>query len=111
MLKTTHTEHGFARVDFTDEYGESCSIQKSSLATEDAIWFGVDKVKPKILSRDAAAMGRMDLLDAGPERFNGWVDWPIPKDVSLACRMHLTRAQVLELLPILQHFAREGELP
>lgn len=32
------TERGFFRVDFDDRYGERCSIQKSSLATEDAIF-------------------------------------------------------------------------
>lgn len=36
------TPRGFARLDFTDRYGQACSIQKSSLATEDAIWLGCD---------------------------------------------------------------------
>lgn len=36
------TERGFARVDFIDLYGESCSLQESSLATQDAIWLGCD---------------------------------------------------------------------
>lgn len=35
------TERGFAVYEFTDRYGQGCSLQKSSLASEDAIWFGV----------------------------------------------------------------------
>jgi hypothetical protein len=37
------TLRGFARADFCDLSGSACSIQKSSLVTPDAIWFGVDK--------------------------------------------------------------------
>jgi len=41
-LKNTKTNRGFAVVEFIDRYGVPSSIQKSSLATEDAIWFGID---------------------------------------------------------------------
>ena len=41
MLKLRRTERGFARADFEDLYGSKCSIQQSSLATDDAIWLGV----------------------------------------------------------------------
>ena len=37
------TSRGFARGNFTDRYEAQCSIQDSSLATEGAIWLGVDK--------------------------------------------------------------------
>lgn len=37
------TDRGFVRADFVDKYGSQCSLQKSSLATEDAIWLGVHK--------------------------------------------------------------------
>lgn len=69
---------GFTRYTFEDRYGSECSLQKSSLATEDAIWLGVDK------SFDSK------------ERVSN--------------RMHLTREQVAELLPQLQHFVETGEL-
>ena len=36
------TERGFAIINFEDRYDFKCSLQKSSLATEDCIWFGVD---------------------------------------------------------------------
>lgn len=41
-MKVEQTSRGFGLVNFTDKYDQSCSLQKSSLATEDCIWFGVD---------------------------------------------------------------------
>lgn len=43
----TRTERGFAISSFTDRYGAQCSLQKSSLAFEEAIWLGVDEVEGK----------------------------------------------------------------
>jgi hypothetical protein len=62
-MKFRFTERRFARFDFIDRYGEECAIQDSSLASEAAIWLGVNDN-----------------------------------------RMHLTREQVAELVPILQRF-------
>ena len=62
-MKFRCTERRFARFDFIDRYGEECAIQDSSLASEAAIWLGVNDN-----------------------------------------RMHLTREQVAELVPILQRF-------
>ena len=36
------TQRGFKIHEFTDRYDNQCSIQESSLATEAAIWLGVD---------------------------------------------------------------------
>jgi hypothetical protein len=36
------TARGFRIGTFRDRYGQACSIQESSLATEDAIWLGPD---------------------------------------------------------------------
>jgi hypothetical protein len=44
------------------------------------------------------------------ENDNGWVDFEIPKEVILSTRMHLTRKQVKELLPILRQFVKTGYL-
>jgi len=82
-----------------DRYGAECSIQKSSLATENAIWFGVDDADPKIMASKTKEGG------------TGWISYYIPEDVLLSTRMHLTQMQVQELLPILQTFAETGELP
>ena len=42
-IDITKTERGFAIGSFMDRYGHSCSIQKSSLASEDCIWLGQDE--------------------------------------------------------------------
>ncbi len=43
MSDLRHTQRGFVRGDFTDRYGQKCSIQKSSLAfSDECIWLGVD---------------------------------------------------------------------
>lgn len=41
-MRETKTERGFRIVRFFDRYDFACSLQESSLATEYAIWLGVD---------------------------------------------------------------------
>jgi hypothetical protein len=107
-IKMKKTQRGFAFGKFIDRYDNECSIQKSSLAFEDCIWLGLDNANPQIMSRDAIRMGlRKPTFD---ENDNGWVKYDIPKEVSLNTRMHLTRKQVKELLPLLQKFVETGEL-
>lgn len=36
------TERGFSLFEFTDRYGQKCSLQESSLAEEACAWCGVD---------------------------------------------------------------------
>jgi hypothetical protein len=98
-LKKGFTDRGFGIIEFMDKYGVGCSIQESSLATENAIWFGVDDANPKILASKTKEGG------------TGYVPYCIPEDVFLTTRMHLTQQQVKELLPVLQIFAETGELP
>jgi hypothetical protein len=104
-MKTTTTGRGFALIEFTDYYDEKCTLQKSSLATEDAIWLGIDDPKPQVMASQAGQVG------VKTNETCGWVPYPIPKGVSISTRMHLTRAQVKELLPVLRHFVKTGELP
>lgn len=92
------TNRGFRVVEFHDRYDAKCSIQQSSLATEEAIWFGVDNPEPKIMASKT------------PQGGTGWVPYPISDDVLINTRMHLTREQVKALLPILQHFVATGSL-
>ena len=98
------THRGFAYSEFIDRYGVKCSIQKSSLATDDAIWLGVDDASPKILASKAVELG------IKTDETTGWVSYPIPKDVMLTTRMHLTQEMVRDLLPALQRFVDTGEL-
>lgn len=105
MFSPTRTLRGFTYASFEDRYGAKCSIQKSSLAFEEAIWFGVDDPDPQIMAVDAPKYG------VHTAAVNGWVKYPIPDEVSLTTRMHLTQEQVQQILPVLQHFAETGELP
>lgn len=105
MIKLETTSRGFALGTFRDRGGHECSIQKSSLATEDAIWLGVNDAEPKIMASQAAEHG------VETTETYGWVPFPIPKAVLLTTRMDLTREQVANLLPVLQYFVDTGELP
>jgi hypothetical protein len=98
-------QRGFRTGTFTDRYGEKCSIQKSSLATEDAIWLGIDDAKPRILCSDAVRLGIAEI--GNPV---GWMPFAVPEEVLFSTRMHLTQEQVKELLPILQKFVETGEI-
>lgn len=77
FVRISITPRGFCFIGFTDLYGSECSVQESSLAGIEAIWFGVDK------------------------------DFETGKGY----RMHLSREQVRELIPILEMFVYEGILP
>lgn len=98
-MKLKITERGFGIYEFTDRYGCKCSLQKSSLATEDAIWLGSNDLNIKEFIA-----------------YKGWI--PRPEfDVHTmehhyigSNRMHLTQDMVKELLPILQRFAETGEI-
>lgn len=103
-MELSITERGFPIAEFVDRYGAKCSIQKSSLAFENCIWLGVDNADPKIMASGARRMG------IETEEQNGWVPYPIPKEVLLTTRMHLTVDQVRELLPLLNNFVKRGEL-
>ena len=91
-MKFGKTARGFSIIDFKDRYDVECNIQESSLATDDAIWIGCANPEPKIMSD------------------KGWVPYKIPEYVLINTRMHLTRRQVKELLPILANFVETGDV-
>jgi len=97
-METKKTVRGFDLATFTDLYGEKCRLQKSSLATKDAVWLGIDDLKVKILASRLA-----------PE-LTGWVDLPLPEQVHIVGRMHLDRDMAGTLAQALQHFADTGEI-
>ena len=90
MIKT---KRGFDLMEFNDRYNKKCSLQKSSLASEDCIWLGIDDANPRILV----------------EGF-GWQKIEADKDILYDTRMHLTREQVKDLLPVLTKFVETGEI-
>ena len=100
-----HTNRGFRFYEFEDRNGYNCTIQKSSAATEDSIWLGLESASPQALHGDATKLG------VKHDKTCGWVDFPIPEEVSLNTRMHLTQDQAKELGKMLLHFAESGELP
>jgi hypothetical protein len=85
------TNRGFDFTEFKDRNDNECSLQKSSIATEDCIWLGVSDPKVQVCD-------------------NGWRDVELPEGTLISSRMHLTREQVKELLPYLQKFVETGEL-
>ena len=97
-MEMKNTERGFAIAHFEDRNGVKCSIQKSSLATEDCIWLGADDIGLKKF-----------------KAYEGWSDVPLPfsheEHYVANNRMHLTQEQVKALLPALRYFAKHGELP
>ncbi len=104
-MKIEPNERGFLFGNFLDLYGSKCSIQESSLATDDCIWLGIDDPDPKIM---ASKVGQIN-----PEtgEVSGWVKFHIPEDVLIHTRMHLNREQVAALIPTLQYFVDNGRLP
>jgi hypothetical protein len=79
---------GTLRGMFKDCQSQRCSISRSSSA--DAIWLGLAEPQPCFMTDQ------------------GWIDYPLPEAVQNNARMHLSRNQVAELLPILQLFVDEG---
>jgi hypothetical protein len=93
MFTTRTTERGFSYIEFYDDYGVGCSLQKSSSADYNKIWLGCNDACPKVLSK------------------TGWVSVEMPDGYIANTRMHLTQEQVAKLIPILEHFVKTGELP
>ena len=104
QIKMTKTERGFPLGKFEDLYSQKCSIQQSSLATENALWLGLDDAEPRVMASKAAENG------VETKKTTGWVDYPIPKDVLLSTRMHLSVSDVEKLVEELQHWLKTGEL-
>ena len=69
-----------------------------AMMTPDSVWIGVDDADPRILASRVQ------------EGATGWVKYPMPDDVLMTTRMHLTRDQVENILPILKRFVETGEI-
>lgn len=57
-----------------------------------------------ILASDAWSLGMYT------NETSGWVPYRIPEEVNINTRMHLSREQVRDILPILQKFVETGDL-
>lgn len=110
-MRKRKTQRGFAIIEFKDEYGVPCSLQKSSAATIDCIWLGCAEIGLKTF----VPYGFED-----PKRGESWKSHtddeikaafgPNVTEINTNTRMHLTRKQVKALLPHLQKFVETGEL-
>lgn len=76
-IQINKTSRGFSVGKFTDLYGIECSIQKSSLATTDAIWLGVTNIEAKVLHGDAKRLGIQTEITCG------WVSYPYQQKLML----------------------------
>jgi hypothetical protein len=102
------TGRGFAIVQFTDAYGDKCSLQQSSAIGDDDpgfIWLGVDDGHPQVLKSQATALG----LELPTGEVSGWMPYPIPEEVVISTRMHLSRDQVAGLVDRLQAWIKTGD--
>ena len=101
------TSRGFEIIKFRDRYDVPCSLQMSSLADFEqpgisAVWIGTDTAQPKVMAREAAQVG------VKTTETTGWVDYPIPDQVSLNTRAHMDRTQVKALIDHLQAWLENG---
>lgn len=103
-MRIGKTQRGFDIAKFIDVNGHTCSIQKSSVATDALIWLGVDTPNPQVLHTDAKRLG------IETDATEGWIPYPLPDEVHVSTRMHLNRQQVAYLIPALQRFVDTGEL-
>lgn len=114
-MKNAPTSRGFGRIEFDDAYGHGCSLQQSSAIDMDSedgldrpgssyVWLGLNDANPQVLCSQAESMGLKR------ERDVGWQPYPIPDDVNLWTRMHLSRDNVRDLIGRLQHWLDTGEV-
>ena len=97
-MKKSKTGRGFAIIEFEDCYGVECSIQKSSSASEDRIWFGANELGLKVMT-PYAGWNEVDVTDmVGTDQ---WI---------ANTRMHLNQEQCKELIEVLQRFVETGEI-
>lgn len=95
MIDWKNTDRGFERGEFDDRYGEKCSIQKSSLAHEDAIWLGRNSLYRMHLTQDMVAallpslnlfVETGELFDDGPPNWGGGAGERVPVTLQYANR-------------------------
>ena len=91
-MQLGQTSRGVNIVKFRDMNDERCSLQESSEMGEPSIWLGVDRPNAQYL------------------KDGKWQNFPIPSDVFLTGRMHLTQEQVKELLIYLERFLYVGRI-
>lgn len=106
FFEQTTTKRGFIKLLFKDSYDNLCSLQESSNAEDDFIWLGIEDAEPLIMEQDAAKLG----LISKDRPTAGWMKYPIPEEVLLHTRMHLSKEQAIILGLKLLHFGTSGNI-
>jgi hypothetical protein len=104
-MNLNKTERGFDIANFKDRNGVECSLQHSSIATEDCIWLGTNNLEIKEFFPNS----NKPFVNITKEELQQLKKRP-QNEIYTSSRMHLTREQVVELLPYLQSFAETGSL-
>lgn len=94
-MEINKTSRNFDFGKFEDLNHNQCSIQASSLASEDAIWLGIDD--PNLVVFENESKG-------------AYIKTVMPNNFMVNARMHLNRDQVALILPLLISFAENGTL-
>lgn len=113
MLGTnTKTPRGFDSVEFVDRNDNPCHIACSSAIDgtqrglenpgTSFLWIGTMDANPQVMCSNAAAVGLVPASDVG------WQPYPIPEQVLLQTRMHLSREQVEGLIDRLLQWLATG---
>lgn len=109
----TTTKRGFGKLLFSDYFNKKCSLQISSVGTDECVWLGVESAEPCLLSADAIKLGLAKKEEVPHTPLGepcGWVEYPVPKEVMMTTRMHLTREQAKQLALKLLEFALCGRI-
>ena len=104
---------GFEVKHFNDMYDEDCSIQESSLATDDCIWLGIHTPKIRVMCKDMPAfIEKMDSLRQTWKDIPdcGWYEINLPEEAFVDSRMHLNKEHAEMLIKELQYFVATGRL-
>ena len=106
-------ESGWPTVDFSDHYGTACFLKCSSIIGDyddsferpgtSCVIMGVQKVDAKVLCRDA------NLVGLETEKKVGWMDYPIPEQVSMHAALHLNIEQARGLVERLSEWLENGD--
>lgn len=97
IFKETIDARGFKVIEFKDIYENELSIQESP-NDKNSLLLNINDNNPSIMKSDP--------IDNTEE----WIDYSIPEDTYVNIRIHLSKEQIKELIPILQRFVDTGEL-
>jgi hypothetical protein len=65
-VEINKTERGFKFCLFKDYYGVECSIQQSSIATDDCIWIGANEVRGEVTGNNRMHLSREQIASLIP---------------------------------------------